>query len=417
MRLDRQPWMTTPAVTAVFDALGPDLPDDSPVPVVRFVGGCVRNAIAGRPVADIDLTTVLTPNEVIARLEAAGLKAIPTGLDHGTVTAVADHQPFEITTLRRDVETYGRHATVAFTDDWAEDSNRRDITFNALLADRDGTVHDFHGGIDDLKAGRVRFIGPAEKRIAEDTLRLLRFFRFFAQFGKPPADDAALAACAAAAGHLAALSGERVAKEMLALLACDEPTEAIRLMRVHGVLAEVESHLELVDRLAGLVSVEGDALLAADPLRRLAALTSGGQVGALAVAQRFRLSNADRDRMALIADPARQPEAQTDAAAARRTAYRTGRDAFVDLVALRWAEAPGEEEKWQALIDAVAGWAVPDFPLRGRDGLDIGIAAGPRLGALLDAIESWWIETDFGPGRDECLAELKRRADKGPQTD
>src|SRR5207248_5127330 len=269
-RLAPQPWIEEPATRAVLAAL-----KEADI-AARFVGGCVRDAILGRPIADIDLATPARPEEVIAALEKAGIKAVPTGIAHGTVTAVVPPRHFEITTLRRDVETYGRHAKVAFDADWAEDAARRDFTINAIDLDPDGTLHDPAGGLADLAAHRVRFVGEAAKRIAEDVLRVLRYYRFEARFGTGTGDAEARAACRAAVPLLPRLSAERVARELLRLLGVPNPVPALRMMAQDGVLAAILRKATRLDRLEHLISLEAQA----DPLRRLAALVETDADGA-----------------------------------------------------------------------------------------------------------------------------------------
>ncbi|MGE4220379.1 MAG: CCA tRNA nucleotidyltransferase, partial [Alphaproteobacteria bacterium] len=274
-RIEPQPWMTEPATQRVMRALAEGGAG------ARFVGGCVRDALLGRPIRDIDIATDGSPERVTAILAAAGIKVVPTGFAHGTVTAVVDHRGFEITTLRVDVETFGRHARVAFTDDWVADAARRDFTFNAMSLETDGTLHDPFGGEADLRARRVRFVGAARQRIEEDVLRLLRYFRFHAHYGAPPPDAEALDACRAMAPRLPDLSAERVAAELMKLLAAPDPVPVLRLMRAEGVLARVLDEARDLARLARMVRIDA----AADPLRRLAALLPSDPAGALAVAQ------------------------------------------------------------------------------------------------------------------------------------
>ncbi len=269
-RLAPQPWMEAPATRAVIAAL------TARGAQVRFVGGCVRDALLGRPVTDVDIATPDEPGRVIELLETAGLKAVPTGVDHGTVTAVAFGRPFEITTLRHDVETYGRRARVAFTDDWTADAARRDFTFNAMSCSPEGRIHDPFGGIADLRARRVRFVGRAEDRIREDVLRLLRFFRFYAHYGAPPPDPEALSAARSLAPLLPTLSGERIAAETLKLLAAPDPAPVMGLMREQGVLAHVLPEAQRIDRLARLTAIETALGLPLEPVRRLAAVLEGG---------------------------------------------------------------------------------------------------------------------------------------------
>ena len=383
-RLTPQPWMTAPETTAVLTALA------AGGGVARFVGGCVRDALLGRSVSDVDIATTGAAEDNIRRLQAAGIKAVPTGLAHGTLTAVSDHRHFEITTLRLDVETDGRHARVAYTDDWAADAARRDLTMNALYADADGTLYDPMGGRADLEAGRVRFVGDAATRIAEDRLRILRFFRFHAWYGRgaPMAD--ALAACAAAAPEIGLLSAERVRVEVLKLLAAPAAPAVVRLMADAGVLAHVLPGPADPDALDHLVDQETEP----EPLRRLAALTDHPDT-----ARRLRLSNAERDRLAFLHRPLAEVVASTDMADLRRAAYRHGADLVADRLLL------ADEA---AAASAIRHWTPPALPVAGADVVARGVKPGPRVGRLLDAVEAWWLDADFTPDRAHCLAELDR---------
>jgi poly(A) polymerase len=402
-----QPWMSAPATEAVIAALTAGGKE------VRFVGGCVRDALLGRAVTDIDIATPDKPPRVIELLEAAGLKAVPTGIDHGTVTAVALHQPFEITTLRHDVETYGRHAKVAFADDWVADAARRDFTFNAMSCSPDGRLYDPFDGAADLRARRVRFVGEAEARIREDVLRLLRFFRFYAHYGAPPPDPEALAATRRLAHLLPGLSGERVAAETLKLLAAPDPAPVLALMGEAGVLAHFLPEARNLRRLTRLTAIEAGLRLKPSPPRRLAAVLVGGERAARDVARRLRLSNALSDRiLRALAEPAPQPGLDAKTRRARR--YELSAEAFRDRTLLAWAseEGAGEsDEAWGALV-ALADWQPPRFPIRAQDALDLGAAPGPALGELMREMERWWIEGDLAAGRAACLAELKRRLEK-----
>lgn len=371
---------------------------------VRFVGGAVRDALLGRAVGDIDLATPLAPDEVMRRLAAAGIRAVPTGLAHGTVTAVVPPRQFEITTLRRDVESFGRHARVAFTDDWAVDAARRDFTINALFLDAEGAVFDYVGGLDDLAARRVRFVGAAAARIREDVLRLLRFYRFYAHYGRPPADAAARAAARANAGRLSGLSGERVAAELLKLLAAPDPLPALALMREDGVLAVVLPEAGPVDRLERLVAFEAEAA----PLRRLAALLEGGKAAATAVAARLRFATAQRTSLEALMAPPWPVELAADMPAQRRALHHLGADLYRDLALLRAAET-GESAHLGAALARAAAWRPLAFPLTGGDVTALGVAPGPTVGRLLAALEEWWEAGDFRADRTRCLAELARR--------
>src|SRR5690349_12612045 len=322
-----QPWMTAPQTGAVIAALA------KTGIAVRVVGGCVRAALLGCAIADIDIATPARPEAVIAALEKAGIKPVPTGIEHGTVTAVvSDPEPprhFEITTLRRDVETDGRWARVAFDADWTEDAARRDFTINAIYLDPDGTLHDPVGGIADLEAHRVRFVGEPAQRIAEDVLRVLRYYRFEARFGTGTGDAAARSACRAAAPLLPKLSAERVAQELTRLLAVPDPLPSLRMMAEDGVLAAIVPEASLLDRLQRLVAQEP----VSDPLRRLAALIETDAAGAAALAERLRLSNDQRDRLAGLARPWPLDPAG-DAQAQRLALYRLGAERYRDLVLL-----------------------------------------------------------------------------------
>jgi poly(A) polymerase len=399
-RMAPQPWMADTATRAVLRALARE------GGAARFVGGCVRDALLGRDVKEIDIATPLVPEKVMRRLEAARIKAVPTGLAHGTVTAVVPPRHFEITTLRRDVETFGRHARVAFTDDWAADAARRDFTMNALFLDAEGNVFDPVGGLGDLRAGRVRFVGDASTRIREDVLRLLRFYRFHAHYGRGAADAEARAACRALAPLLPTLSGERVAAEMLKLLAAPDPLPTLRMMAEDGVLAALLPEARRLDRLAALVPLEP----APDALRRLGALLES-DVGAAAVAERLRLSNEQRERLAAMAAPSLAVDLAGDERAQRRALHRLGADLYRDLVLLR-AGQQGDATQVRRLLALAAGWRPREFPLKGRDVTALGVAEGPEVGRLLAAVEAWWEEGDFRADRKAALAELKRRMAK-----
>ncbi len=408
-RLPPQEWMTARNTVAVLDALA------SAGARARFVGGCVRDALIGRPVGDIDIATDAVPERVVEALEAAGLKAVPTGIEHGTITAVAGGRPFEITTLRRDVETFGRHATVAFTDDWREDAARRDFTINALSLERDGTLHDPFDGVADLRAGRIRFVGDPEARLGEDVLRLLRFFRFHAHYGRNGMDPAGLAACRKMAPQLTKLSAERIWSELRKLLLAPDPGAVLRVMRDHAVLAVVLPEAGEFDRLDRLVALETAAasrwtgFIATDAVRRLAALVAVDGPGADALARRLRTSNAERERLVAIAQNLREPPDMRDERAVRRTLYRAEMEHIVDGALVLWAET-GSAEPWERALAIAARWMRPVFPIAGRDAGALGIPSGPRVGALLRAVEAWWIDEDFRPDRAACLARLRDEA-------
>ncbi len=381
--LEEQDWLTADATPAVIAALAAAGGADC----ARFVGGCVRNAVLGAPIDDVDIATVLTPEAVVKALKAAGLKSVPTGMEHGTVTAISERQPFEITTLRRDVSTDGRRATVAFTDDWAEDAARRDFRLNALYADADGLILDPTGaGYEDALAGRIVFVGEPEQRIREDYLRILRFYRFFAWYGRGAPDAAAVSACAALAEGVEQLSAERVSKELLNLLAAPDPRAAVRLMDQAGVLGRVAPQPESLTLFEAMVGIS------ADPVLRLSALLPDEAEAVRAAALKLRLSNAQRDRLveavAERIDPA-MSEAETRAAI-----WRAGRQAVEDRLYRAWASG-ADAGVVQRLLALAAGWTPPKLPVGGKDLARLGLSPGPETGRLLKAFEQSWIADDF----------------------
>jgi poly(A) polymerase len=393
MRLDasREPWMSAPETRAVLDALTSDGSE------ARFVGGVVRNALLQRPVSDIDIATPLVPGEVIRRLEAARLGAVPTGIEHGTITAVANGKPYEITTLRCDVTTDGRRATVAFTTDWKEDAARRDFTMNALYAAPAGEVFDYFGGIADLETGHVRFVGDPATRIREDYLRILRLFRFHAWYGRGDLDADALRAASLEKRGIARLSGERIQKELFKLLAAQDPTPVLRIMAASGILPEVLPGDMDLRRLERLVEVDRANFFVPDPLLRLAALLPKDPSIAEAVANRLKLSNADRERLRDLAGATEKIVSYLSIREVRRLLYRLGPERFKGRVRLRWAEDRKESNavQWRALLAMADAWQRPVFPLTGRHVMNAGVVEGPLVGRILSEIEEWWVDSDF----------------------
>jgi poly(A) polymerase len=346
----------------------------------RYVGGVVRDTLIGLEPHDIDFATRLPPEEVMARLKAAGIKAIPTGLAHGTITAVSEGHPYEITTLRRDVSTDGRRATIIYTDDWREDAARRDFTINALSADPDtGTLYDYFGGLDDLAAGRVRFIGDALTRIAEDHLRILRYFRFHARFGRGAPDPAALAACAARANDLMALSRERIADELMKILALPDPAPIITLMIAHGIFKPVLPEIVSANALAELIIWEKHEGIAPAPLRHLAALLSADPKLAENIANRLKFSNAQRKRLICLAE-----RNLHDTDHPRGLAYTIGLENARDRLLL-----------CGFTIASLVDWQSPIFPLTGGALIAQGLKPGPQVAAALKAIEAQWVALGF----------------------
>jgi poly(A) polymerase len=401
-----QAWMEHPATVAVMDALAAAAGEDG----VRFVGGCVRDALLGREVGDIDIATVLTPPQVKAALGAARIAAVPTGEAHGTITAVSQGRPFEITTLRRDVETDGRHAVVAFTTDWREDAARRDFRLNALYADPRGVILDPTGhGVADARAGAIVFVGEPHARIREDALRILRFFRFLAWYGRGEPDAAGLAACAELKDLAAGLSAERVAKELLGLLAASDPRAAMRLMAAGGVLAVVLPEAEGLTRFERLAAIESEQTFEADAVLRLAALLPDDPAAAAAAADRLRLSNAQKARLIAAAKPDPAIVSWMSPKAVRQRVYRLGADVFCDKVMLAWAasERPAAGVQWRALIPMARTWPRPSLPLTGEEVMAAGVPRGPMVGKVLAEVDAWWADNDFPADKLSLIERLK----------
>lgn len=379
LKLDAKKWRSKRGMKRLLNALGAE------ERLLRYVGGAVRDDLLGLPVSDIDLATRSLPGEVIARLEKAKIKAVPTGIDHGTVTAISDGESFEITTLRRDVSTDGRRATVAFTDDWKEDAARRDFTINALSADPlTGEIYDYFGGLDDLERRHIRFIGDPLQRIAEDHLRILRFFRFHARFDAGRPDPAALRACTERANDLMALSRERIADELLKLLAMPDPSPTVSIMLGRGILNGVlpEIPVQRTADLQALIRAERKAGLDGDGLRRLASLLPRDPGTCETIASRLRLSNKARRRLACDAerDTGHSPKA---------LAYRVGTGCAVDRLLLAGRARDAQE---------VAAWRVPRLPIGGGALIARGLKEGPIVATTLKAIEDRWVEEGFPGG-------------------
>jgi poly(A) polymerase len=382
------PWMRSDEVKSVFAALGGN---------ARFVGGAVRNGLLKRPVDDVDIATPLTPDVVSQKLAAAHINAVPTGIEHGTVTAVTNGKTFEVTTLRRDVATDGRRAVVAFSTDWKEDSSRRDFTMNALYASADGELSDYWGGLADLKAGHVRFIGDATQRIREDYLRILRLFRFHAWYGKGDLDSEALRASAAEKAGLAQLSGERIQKEMLKLLAAEEPVPVLRIMAASGILSEVLPGDLNIARLERLAEHDANLFRTPDSVLRLAALLPADIQIVEAIADKWKLSNAQRERLVDLAAAREKIVSYLSQLEQRKLLYRLGIERFKDRVALKWAEDDRSvtNSYWMTMLAVADGWVKPRFPLTGRDVMLAGVSEGPLIGQILKEVEEWWIDADF----------------------
>ena len=402
--LARAAWLNEADAKAVMGALA------AKGGTARFVGGCVRNALMGETVRDIDIATTETPESAKALLEAKGIKVVPTGIDHGTITAVTPTRHFEITTLRVDVATDGRRADVAFTSDWLGDAQRRDFAMNALYCDADGTVHDPLGGREDLKARRVRFIGDPHERIREDYLRILRFFRFHAFYGKGEPDAAGLRACAEEREGLRQLSGERVRDELLKIASADEAGAAYRQMAAAGILAIVLPEASRLDRFEKLVEIEAQQLFKdADPMLRLGAMLDLDEAGVAALAQRLRLSNKDRDRLAGMLTDKTKIVCYLSMREVRRALYWLGRQLFKDRVSLGWADDKRGHNafQWRAMLAMADSWEKPELPLTGEMIKASGVPEGPEIGRVRKEVEEWWVDSDFIDDEFSIIERLK----------
>lgn len=404
--LEDADWLKARETRAVLDALSRDGAE------TRAVGGAVRNSLLGLPVTEIDLATTAVPEKVMALAEQAGLKAVPTGIDHGTITIIAGGVPFEVTTLRCDVETFGRHASVAFTTSWEEDARRRDFTLNALYADREGTVFDPLGGLDDLVAGRVRFIGDAEERIREDYLRILRFFRVHAYYGKGELDDEGLHASVKLRAGLERLSAERVGAELKRLLIAPGAGSAVGALYDYGLLTGLLGGVPLLQRFEKLTAIEAALGLAPSAALRLAALAVFIEEDVARLAERLRLSNAEQAVLGIAATLG--PDAHVpQEIEAKEFLYRLGAEAYRAHVLLAWAAsgAPPDDSNWRAAYALPERWQAPSFPLRGADLTALGLK-GPDIGETLRRLERDWIAADFSLGREELLAKARGLAAK-----
>jgi poly(A) polymerase len=405
LRLDNDAWLGAAPVRRALGLLNGDGEE------ARVVGGAARNALMGLPLSDIDIATTAVPDEVIRRAASAGLKAVPTGIDHGTITLVIDGVPFEVTTLREDVETFGRKATVAFGRDWKVDAERRDFTMNALSISPDGVVHDYVGGLADLTDRRIRFIGDPARRIAEDYLRILRFFRFQATYAHGAPDAAGLHACIVARDGLRTLSRERVRGELVKLLVAPYVVPTLVVMAETGFAEPLLGGVPQLASFANMIKVEAAAALAPDPMRRLGALGVFIVEDADRLRDRLRLFNAEHERLLAMAERWWQVSPAHGEADARALLYRLGPVHFGDRVLVAWSRSPAgaADPSWHALATLPARWTPPRFPLRAADLMSRGLAKGPALGAALQAAEEAWVAAGF-PSNPETLADIASRA-------
>ena len=407
-KIDFAAWPFAEKLARLLDVLDRDGEE------ARVVGGAVRNALIDAPVHEVDVATTAVPEEVVRRAKSAGFKPVPTGIDHGTVTVVVDKHPFEVTSLRTDVETFGRHAKVAFGRDWREDALRRDFTMNALSASRDGTVHDYTTGLADLEARRVRFIGDARRRIEEDYLRILRFFRFHAAYGHGHPDAEGLAACIDEREGLEQLSRERVRMEMMKLLVAPRAGPTLAVMAQAGLLLRVLGAVPYLAAFENMAKAEAAIALAPDAARRLGALGVTIVEDAEHLWQKLRLTNAEHARLSAMAENWRRFSPQADEMAARALLYRLKETAFTDSALLAWArsQASDHDAPWRALVTLPQRWTPPVFLLRADDFIKRGVAKGPALGVVLRAAEEAWIAADFPADRAalEAMADRAARA-------
>ncbi|MBA2126908.1 CCA tRNA nucleotidyltransferase [Hyphomicrobium methylovorum] len=398
----RGDWLNAEPLRRVFAALTAGKAE------TRVIGGAVRDALYGRPVREVDLATTAIPDEVIRLARAAGLGTHPTGLAHGTVTLVSNGHTFEVTTLRRDVETDGRHAVVAFTTSWSEDADRRDFTINALSCSENGTLFDTVGGVDDIRHRRVRFIGDAKTRIREDYLRILRFFRFSAGYSEGQLDPTGLAAVTALKDGLSGLAAERIRSELMKLLTARHAPEVVAAMNEAGILPLLVRTNIAPQRLTRLASIETALGRRADPITRLAALAVSTPEDAAILGRDLRLSNAETDALEVIAIAVPEIDPAAPDATARAQLYKLGPEAFSRAVIAAWArsEASVTDNAWRRRALLADRWKAPQMPFSGADVLALGTAPGPAVGRILDAFERWWMAADFPQCKTTLRAKL-----------
>ena len=404
MKLDpaQHDWMTSDGVRAIFKAL--------PKGSTRFVGGCVRNAIMSEPIGDVDLATQLEPKDVQKRLDAAGIKTVPTGIEHGTVTAVFEGMPYEITSLRKDVETDGRRAVIAFTEDWAEDAIRRDFTVNALYADQSGQIYDPTGrGLSDIEDRRFVFVGNGEARVREDYLRILRYFRFIARYvGDRKIDAAALKACRENRAGLKTLSAERVWSEIKKILSAPNPSRTVQIMLTNDILPVILPESSNAEGLALMEALENRFDIAPDPLLRLMAMSGRDEFAMSGLAKRLRLSNTEKTRMLSWAGNQVAFSPHMKETTFKQGIYASTPQTAYDRMMVR---AAGEGDpimagEWVRQARYARDWPIPEFPLKGRDLKHAGIKDGPEMGKILRALKELWIRSGFTADKAKLLVAL-----------
>ena len=408
-----QEWMNTSEVRKIMAALSKD-------GEARFVGGCVRDALIDKKITDIDIATTHKPEKTTELLEKTGTKVIPTGIEHGTVTAVINHKKFEITTLRRDVECYGRHAEVEFTDNWQEDAARRDFTMNALSMDMKGEIYDYFEGIDDLNAGKVKFIGDAEQRIKEDYLRILRLFRFHTYYGKGVIDDQQIKIVARNSEGLKSLSGERIQTEMLKILSAPDPFYVIKIMSEAGILGKVipnSSNAFDLSLLSSLIDIEKAEKITTDPYVRLACIILPNQQANFVqiIADSWKLSNSSRSEIDVLLTE-ELVETSISEADKKKLIRRIGKKHANLIAIISWTseinnnpdESKQTNDKFRNFLKFIEDWQIPEFPLRGSDIMALGIKEGKEIGKTLRKAEEYWENRDYKPTKDKLLSKVMR---------
>jgi poly(A) polymerase len=390
-------WLGEPSLQQVLAALAAAGGE------ARIAGGAVRDALMGEAVGEVDIATTLTPDEMMAAGKAAGFGVHPTGIEHGTVTLVASGRPFEVTTLRRDLETFGRRARVAFTDDWEADARRRDFTINALYCSGEGEIFDPVKGYPDILKERIRFVGNPATRIKEDYLRILRYFRFEARYGGKTSDKASLSACVRLRKGLATLSPERIRQEFYKLLVAPCAAPVLMLMAKNKVLAHILAAVKDLDPVARMEKIDRKLGLPADPLLRLALIAKDAPT----LRDRLKLTNAEMARLKAIG-LAPAPDPRLRAGEQRAVLYQMGPEAYRDAVRLAWARsrAAPANSRWRQLLELAEHWNPPVFPVNGDDLSARGLQPGPGMGKMLQQLEDWWVASDFKPSKDELLARV-----------
>jgi len=403
INLNDAPWLSSKPVRDVFEAL------EAPGHETRIVGGAVRNALLGVPVSDIDMATTLHPKEVMERAESHGIKAVPTGIEHGTITLISDQVTIEVTTLRADIDTDGRRAQVVFGSDWHGDAARRDFTINAFYCDRNGKIFDPLGGFDDLHSRRIRFIGDAQKRIREDYLRILRFIRFHGAYGHGLIDADGITACLRERGGLAQLSRERIWTEFSKILTLKNSATTIRLMFDHGLLTLILQGVPNLIRFENLIAIEDGLGLPRDAVRRLSALALFVKDDASRFGEIFRLSQKDAQRLRVVSGQYPEFNEKLKSNVAKKLIYNLGAPLFIDrlLLSISGQDRDKISQELQGLYDLALHWTPPSFPITGEDALALGMSPGPKLGRILKAQEAEWLSADFKPDREELLVRLK----------